>query len=304
MTGLIAFGVVGAFVALLLFLGIKVVPQGYHWTVERFGRYTKTLKPGLHLLIPFIDAVGRRQNMMEIVLEIPPQTVISKDNAQVTTDAICFFKIIDPAKAAYEVNDLLLALENLVLTNIRAELGSRELDSMLSSREEISSSILKKVLEAVEPWGVQVNRIEIKDISPPADLVESMSKQMMAERDKRALVLVAEGQKQALIATAEGEKQAVILKAEGDLSAANKQAEARERLAQAEAKATEVVSKAISAGDPQALNYFIAQEYTKTLGKLAASDNNKVMMLPLEATSVIGSIAGITELLKGTAKAE
>lgn len=274
-----------------------MVPQGYSWTVERFGRYTRTLNPGLRFLIPFIDAVGFKQNMMEQVLDVTPQEVISSDNAMVTTDAVCFFQIMDAVKSSYEVNDLDRALQNLIMTNIRAVLGSMELDQMLSNRDRINSDLLGKIDEATNPWGVKITRVEIKDITPPRDLVESMANQMKAERDKRAQILNAEGAKQAAIEVAEGEKRAQILKAEGEKEAAFRTAEAREREAEAEAKATHMVSKAISEGNPQALNYFVAQKYTEALGKIATSNNQKLVLMPLEASSVIGSLAGISELL-------
>ncbi|MDP6166566.1 MAG: SPFH domain-containing protein [Gammaproteobacteria bacterium] len=283
---------------LILLKGVRMVPQGYHWTVERFGKYTRTLSPGLHILIPFIDAIGQKLNMMEQVLDVPPQEIISSDNAQVMTDAVCFFQIQDASQAAYEVNYLERAMQALVMTNIRAVLGSMELDEMLSNRERINGELLIKVDEATDPWGVKVTRIEIKDIAPPQDLVTAMARQMKAEREKRAQILEAEGEREAAIKVAEGQKQSEILKAEGQLEAAKREAEARERLAQAEAKATEVVSKSIQDGDGRAINYFIAQKYVDALGRLAESDNNKVMMIPLEASSVIGSIAGINDLIK------
>jgi len=278
--------------------GITMVPQGYMWTVERFGKYTHTLQPGLHLIIPYVDGIGFRQNVMEQVLDIEPQEVISADNAMVTTDAVCFYQILDPVKASYEVNDLPRAMQNLVMTNIRAVLGSMELDTMLSNRDAINASLLGKVDDATDPWGLKVTRIEIKDISPPRDLVESMANQMKAERDKRASILTAEGEKQSAIEVALGEKQAAILKAEGAREAAFKEAEARERLAEAEAKATEVVSKAISEGNNQAINYFVAQKYIDALSTIGAAENSKVVMMPLEASGVIGSVAGINDLLK------
>jgi len=287
---------------LIIFKGIRMVPQGHHWTVERFGKYTRTLSPGLHLLVPFIDAVGRKLNMMEQVLDVDPQEIISSDNAQVMTDAVCFFQIQDAAKAAYEVNNLDRAMQALVMTNIRAVLGSMELDEMLSNRESINRNLLEKVDDATDPWGVKVTRIEIKDIAPPQDLVTAMARQMKAEREKRAQILEAEGEKEAAIKVAEGQKQSAILKAEGQREAANREAEGRERLAQAEAKATQMVSEAIQNGDSRAVNYFIAQKYIDALGQLAASDNNKIMMIPLEASSVIGSISGITELVKDMGK--
>jgi regulator of protease activity HflC (stomatin/prohibitin superfamily) len=282
----------------VIFQGVKMVPQGYNWTVQRFGRYMKTLTPGLHLIIPFVDRIGHRQNMMEQVLDIPPQEVISEDNAQVVTDAVCFYQLLDPVKASYEVNDLTRAMQNLVMTNIRAVLGSMELDEMLSNRDRINSALLSKVDDATDPWGVKVTRVEIRDISPPTDLVEAMGRQMKAEREKRAVILDAEGERQAAIAVAEGAKAAQVLQAEGELEAARREAEARERLAEAEANATEMVSRAIAGGDGRAINYFIAQKYVDALGKLAESDNNKVMMIPLEAASVIGSIAGVSEIAR------
>jgi len=278
--------------------GITMVPQGYMWTIERFGKYTHTLQPGLHLIIPFVDSIGFQQNVMEQVLDIDPQEVISADNAMVTTDAVCFYQILDPVKASYEVNDLPRAMQNLIMTNIRAVLGSMELDTMLSNRDAINASLLGKVDEATDPWGLKVTRIEIKDISPPRDLVESMANQMKAERDKRASILTAEGEKQSAIEVALGDKQAAILKAEGAREAAFKEAEARERLAEAEAKATAMVSKAISEGNPQAINYFVAQKYIEALSTIGSADNSKVVMMPLEASGVIGSVAGISDLLK------
>lgn len=277
--------------------GAKIVPQGHNWTVERFGRYTKTLKPGLNLIVPFIDRVGEKVNMMEMVLDIPRQEVISADNAMVTADAVCFFQVQQPEKAAYEVNDRERAMQNLVMTNIRAVLGSMELDHMLSQRDKINAELLIKVDEATNPWGIKVTRIEIRDITPPEDLVAAMGRQMKAEREKRAQILEAEGHREAAIQVAEGDKRAVVLNAEGELEAARRQAEARERLAEAEARATQVVSDAIDAGNSQAINYFVATKYTEALAQLAASNNNKVMMIPLEASSLIGSIAGISEIV-------
>lgn len=286
------------FVVFLLFSGVKTVVQGFEYTVERFGKYRKTLSPGLHLIVPIVDKIGATVNMKEQVLDIPAQQVISQDNATVTIDAVCFFQVIDPIKATYEVNELPRAMQNLVQTNIRTVLGSMDLDWMLSKRDEINARILTIVDEATNPWGVKVTRIEIKDILPPRDLVDAMAQQMKAERLKRAQILDAEGTKQSEILEAEGMKQSSILRAEGEKEAAFREAEARERQAEAEANATQMVSKAIAEGNVQAINYFVAQKYVDALAKIATSDNQKVLMLPLEATSVIGSVAGIAEIAK------
>jgi regulator of protease activity HflC (stomatin/prohibitin superfamily) len=282
----------------LLVLGAKRVPQGMEYTVERFGRYTKTLRPGLNLIVPVIDQVGNKQNMMEQVLDVASQEVITKDNAMVRVDGVVFFQVLDAAKASYEVNALLRAILTLPMTNIRTVMGSMDLDELLSQRDTINAQLLTVVDDATTPWGIKVTRIEIKDIAPPQDLVESMGRQMKAERDKRAQILEAEGTRQAEILRAEGEKRAAILKAEGEKEAAFREAEARERLAEAEARATAMVSQAIAKGDINAINYFVAQKYTEALQSIASAENQKVIMMPLEASSLIGSIGGISELVK------
>lgn len=288
----------GGFALYLVKQGVRIVPQGFQWTVERFGRYTQTLNPGLNFIIPFIDRIGQQVSVMEQVLDIPPQEVISADNAMVRIDAICFYQVINAAQASYEVADLQNAVRNLTMTNIRTVLGALELDEMLSKRDEINERLLRIVDQATNPWGLKVTRIEIKDITPPRDLVDAMANQMKAEREKRAAILEAEGRKQAEILEADGLKQAQILKAEGDRQAAFLQAEAREREAEAEAKATHMVSQAIAKGDIQAVNYFVAQKYVEALGKIASANNSKVVLMPLEASQIIGAVGGIGELVK------
>ncbi|MGH6945740.1 MAG: SPFH domain-containing protein [Kiloniellales bacterium] len=283
---------------LIVFAGIKSVPQGYEFTVERFGKYIKTLTPGLHVIVPVVDRIGARMNMMENVLDVPSQEVITKDNALVRADGVVFYQVLDAAKAAYEVRELELATLNLTMTNLRTVMGSLDLDQLLSQRDHINARLLTVVDDATAPWGIKVTRIEIKDISPPADLVEAMGRQMKAERVKRATILDAEGDRQAAILRAEGEKQSAILEAEGRREAAFRDAEAREREAEAEAKATQMVSDAISGGNVQAINYFVAQRYVEALGQFANSPNQKILFLPLEASSVIGAIGGIAEIAK------
>lgn len=283
---------------LVVVLSVKQVPQGYEWTVERFGRYTHTLGPGLHFIMPFFDQIGRKLSVMEQVLDIPAQEVISRDNAMVRIDAVCFYQVIDTARAAYEVQGLGYAIQNLAMTNMRTVIGSLDLDEMLSQRDQINSRLLSAIDQATSPWGIKITRVEIKDITPPTDLVEAMASQMKAERMKRASILEAEGRRQAEILTAEGEKAGQILKAEGERQAAFLQAEARERQAQAEANATAVVSDAIGNGNLQAINYFVAQKYVEAFGQLTASNNTKVIMMPVETTQLVGSVAGIGELMK------
>ena len=277
---------------------VRIVPQGYEWTVEQFGKYTHTLTPGLHFLIPVMYGVGRKVNMMEQVLDVPSQDVITKDNAVVRVDGVVFYQVLDAAKAAYEVSNLEQAALALVMTNIRTVLGSMDLDESLSQRDAINAQLLRVVDEATHPWGVKVNRIEIKDIAPPRDLVDSMARQMKAEREKRAQILEAEGLRQSAILKADGEKQSMILAADGKKEAAFREAEARIRLAEAEAQATKLVSDAIASGDVNALNYFVANKYVEALKEMAHSPNQKMLLLPVEATGIIGSLAGIAELAK------
>ena len=286
------------FGVILLFKGIKTVPQGTEYTIKRLGKYTRTLRPGLNFIVPFIDVVGDKVNMRETVMDVPSQEVISRDNAMIKVDGVVFFQIINAAKAAYEVNDLNRAILNLTMTNIRTVMGSMDLDDLLSRRDDINAQLLSVVDQATEPWGVKVTRIEIKDISPPTDLVDSMARQMKAEREKRAQILEAEGLRQSEILKAEGEKQAIVLQAEGRREAAFRDAEAREREAEAEAKATTMVSQAIAGGDVQAINYFVAGKYIEALGKFADSPNQKTFFLPVEASSLIGSIGGIAEIAR------
>ncbi|WP_297835004.1 SPFH domain-containing protein [Thermomonas sp.] len=283
---------------ILLFKTVRMVPQGYEWTVERFGRYTHTMGPGLHFLMPVAYGVGRKINMMEQVMDVPSQDVITKDNAVVKVDGVVYFQVLDAAKAAYEVAQLEVAILNLVMTNIRTAIGSMDLDESLSKRDEINTKVLHAVDEATHPWGIKVNRIELKDIQPPRDLVDSMARQMKAEREKRANILEAEGLRQAQILRAEGEKQSAILSAEGQKEAAFREAEARERLAEAEAKATQMVSDAIAGGNVQAINYFVAQKYIEAFKSLAEAPNQKFVMMPMESSGIIGSLAGIGELAK------
>jgi regulator of protease activity HflC (stomatin/prohibitin superfamily) len=293
------FAIVIVVVAILLvFMGVKSVPQGREWTVERFGRYTKTLHPGLNLIVPFVDRIGAKVNMMEQVLDVPTQEVITKDNAMVSVDGVVFYQVLDAAKSAYEVNNLEIAILNLTMTNVRTVMGSMDLDELLSQRDKINHQLLKVVDDATSPWGIKVTRIEIKDIAPPKELVDSMARQMKAEREKRAAILEAEGLRQAAILKAEGEKQSAILQAEGQREAAFRAAEAREREAEAEAKATAVVSDAIAQGNVQAINYFLGVKYVEALQQLSTAPNQKVILMPLEAANVIGAIGGIAELAK------
>ena len=295
-----------AFLALALFVvlgAIKIVPQGREFTVERFGRYTRTLKPGISFLTPFVESVGRRINMMEQVLDVPRQDVITKDNVTVQVDAIVFIQVMDAAAAAYRVTNLDFAITQLTMTNLRTVVGNMELDEVLSQRDHINSRLLEVIDEATTPWGVKVARIEIKDLQPPPDITNAMARQMKAERERRAVITEADGEKQAAITVAEGQKQSAILQAEGRKEAAFRDAEARERSAQAEAKATELVSNAIADGDVNAINYFVAQKYVEAFGKLAESPQQKTVIIPADMASLVGSIAGVGELVK-SARAE
>ena len=295
------FVLIVVFLAILtVFLGVKTVPQGYNWTVERFGRYTRMLRPGLNLVVPFVDRIGRRMNVMEQVMDVPQQEVITKDNASVTVDGVVFFQVFDAAKASYEIAALDQAIIKLTMTNIRSVMGAMDLDQMLSHRDEINERLLRVVDAAAAPWGIKVNRIEIKDIIPPEDLIQSMGRQMKAEREKRAEILTAEGQRQSAILRAEGAKQGMILEAEGRREAAFRDAEARERAAAAEAKATEVVSQAIAKGEVASINYFVADKYLRALTEIAHSPNQKILMLPVEATSVLSTLGGIAEIARET----
>jgi regulator of protease activity HflC (stomatin/prohibitin superfamily) len=295
------FVVIVVFLAILtVFLGVKTVPQGNNWTVERFGRYTRMLGPGLNLVVPFIDRIGRKMNVMEQVIDVPEQEVITKDNASVAVNGIAFFQVYDAAKASYEISALEPAIVKLTMTNIRSVMGTMDLDEMLSHRDEINERLLRVVDAAVSPWGIKVNRIEIKDIVPPADLIQSMGRQMKAERDKRAEILTAEGQRQSAILRAEGAKQAQILEAEGRREAAFRDAEARERSAAAEARATEVVSEAIAKGEVASINYFVADKYLRALTEIVRSSNQKVLMFPIETTTVLGTLGSIAEIVNAT----
>jgi len=286
------------FAVLIVFMSVKSVPQGMEYTVERFGKYTNTLTPGLNIIVPIIDRIGKKMVMMEQVMDVPSQEVITKDNAMVTVDGVIFYQVMDAAKAAYEVSQLGWAILNLVMTNIRTVMGSMDLDELLSRRDDINARLLSVVDDATTPWGIKVTRIEIKDIAPPKDLVEAMGRQMKAERLKRASILEAEGLRQSEILRAEGAQQAAILEAEGRKEASYRDADARERLAQAEARATLMVSEAIGKGDVQAINYFVAQKYIEALKEIGASGNSKLVFMPLDSSSVIGALGGIGELAK------
>ncbi|HEV2530746.1 SPFH domain-containing protein [Phenylobacterium sp.] len=300
------FAVAGVFVVLAMLVvlsAVKIVPQGREYTVERFGRYIRTLKPGISILTPFVESIGRKINLMEQVLDVPRQEVITKDNVSVQVDAIVFIQVMDASAAAYRVENLPYAITQLTMTNLRTVVGNMELDEVLSQRDHINSRLLEVIDQATSPWGVKVARIEIKDLTPPPDITNAMARQMKAERERRAVITEADGEKQAAITVAEGQKQAAILQAEGRREAAFRDAEARERSAAAEAKATELVSNAISAGDVNAINYFIAQKYVEAFGKLAESPQQKTVIVPADMASLVGTIAGVAELVK-TAQAE
>lgn len=293
------FVIIAALLAIgYVFSAVIIVPQGFEYTHERLGRYLKTLRPGLHIILPIIESIGARINMKEMVIDVPTQDIITKDNAMVKVDGVIFFQVIDAAQAAYKVHDLQLSIVNLTMTNIRTVMGGMDLDELLSQRERINAQLMDVVDEATVAWGVKVTRIEIKDIAPPRDLVESMGRQMKAERDKRAQVLEAEGQRQAQVLIASGEKEAAILKAEGEKQSAFLQAEARERQAAAEAKATDMMSESLSRGNVQAANYFVARAYIDSLAQFADSPSQKLVFMPLEASQVMGAIGGIAELTK------
>ncbi|HXQ52100.1 MAG TPA: SPFH domain-containing protein [Stellaceae bacterium] len=299
MSAFLIFVLVLALLALVtVAAGVKTVPQGQQWTVERFGRYRTTIFPGLNLIIPYVDTIGRKVNVQETVLPIASQLVITKDNASVTVDGIVFYQVLDAGKAAYEVQNLEQAISNITMTNIRTAIGALDLDETLSKRDEINDRLLHVLDAASEPWGTKVTRVELKDVRPPEDVVSSMARQLQAEREKRAAILQAEGVKQAAVLKAEGEKQSQILAAEGRLVAANRDAEARERLAQAEAAATAFVSKAVTEGNVQALNYFVAQKYVEALTQIGRGENTRLVLMPMEVGGLVGSIAGISELAK------
>jgi regulator of protease activity HflC (stomatin/prohibitin superfamily) len=296
--------VVAAFVVITALMGVRQVPQGYNYTVERFGRYYKTLTPGLGLIVPYIDSIGRKLNVMEQVMDVPRQEIITKDNATVTVDGVAFYQVLDARRAAYEVADLQLALSNLIMTNVRTVMGSMDLDQLLSHRDEINARLLTVIDAASEPWGIKVTRVEIKDIVPPKDLVDAMGRQMKAEREKRAVILEAEGMRQSDITRAEGRKAALVLEAEGRRDAAFRAAEAVERTAQAEAMATRVVSEATSNGDVVAVNFLIAEKYIAALHALAQSPNPKLMIVPMELSSLAGTLGGLSQIAASALGAE
>lgn len=299
----ITIGVIVVGVLVLGFSAFKTVPQGMEFTVQRFGKYTKTLSPGFHFIFPFVDQIGYKMNMRERVVDVPNQEVITKDNAMVSVDAVVFVQVMDAARSAYEVDSLDFSIVNLCLTNIRTVVGGMDLDEVLSRRDEINAMLLGVIDKATNPWGVKVTRIEIRDLTPPADITEAMARQMKAERIKRAEILTAEGDRQSAILRAEGEKQSAILEAEGRREAAFRDAEARERQAAAEAKATEVVSKAIAEGDVNAINYFVAQKYVEAFGKLAISPQNKTVIIPAELSGIASTVGGVSAILEAANKA-